>query len=74
MMAHKMWSKLGASTHDYNFTFQTPTTDALYELLPVEERSLIKVGIFASPQPREGNSRHGRQLDMGSDMKESAYR
>ena len=49
MMAHQMWSKLGASSHDYNFTFQTPTTDALYELLPVEERLLIKVGTSASP-------------------------
>lgn len=45
-MAHSIWSSLGSSEHDYDFTFQTVTTQVLYDLLSSTERQTIK----ASPQ------------------------
>lgn len=43
MMAHNMWTKLGSSDSDFNFTFKTPTTDALLDLLPPSEIVTFKV-------------------------------
>ncbi len=43
MMAHTMWTKLGSSKYDYNFTFATPSTAAMYDLMPLDERSTLKV-------------------------------
>jgi len=43
MMAHCMWSKLGSSEYDYNFTFLTPSTAALYNMMSKEERTILKV-------------------------------
>lgn len=52
MMAHDMWSKLGSSKFDYNFVFATPSTATMYELMPVEERSILKVCPSHSNQDR----------------------
>jgi hypothetical protein len=43
MMAHDMWSKLGSSEYDYDFTFLTPSTAAMYDMLPKEEKTILKV-------------------------------
>ena len=43
MMAHEMWTKLGSSKYDYNFVFATPSTVAMYDLMPEEERINLKV-------------------------------
>jgi len=53
MMAHDMWSKLGSSEYDYNFTFLTPSTAAMYNMLPKEEKSILKVPhpIYIFPPP-----------------------
>ena len=44
-MGHQMWTQLGCSKHDYNYVYETPTTEAIYDLMPLEERSAIKVRI-----------------------------
>ena len=64
-MAHAMWSKLGSSSYDYNFTFLTPTTTALFDMLPKEEKLLLKASFhpslsipaFATPQSHTLNTR-----------------
>lgn len=43
MMAHEMWTKLGSSKYDYNFTFATPSTASLYDLMTREEQRTLKV-------------------------------
>lgn len=43
MMGHKIWTQLGIEDVDYNFTFKTPSTEALLRMLPDQERTLIKV-------------------------------
>lgn len=46
VMAHKFWTQLGSSKHDYNFTFATPTTNKLFDMMPSIETNFLKVGQF----------------------------
>lgn len=43
MMAHDMWTKLGSSKYDYNLTFTTSSTAAMYDYMPREEQEVLKV-------------------------------
>ena len=57
MMAHTMWTKLGSSKYDYNFTFATPSTADMYKLMPAEERAVLKVHFLATKIPWEQSCR-----------------
>jgi hypothetical protein len=49
MMAHDIWSKMGSSNFDFDPIFLTPSTAAMFNMLPREEVSLLKVPPTSHP-------------------------
>ena len=50
-MDQQKLKKKGSSSYDYNLTFLTPTTVALFDMLPKEEKMLLKASPSSDPNP-----------------------